>query len=96
MNRRTGPFEYYYRIRIEGCISSEWKEWFAGMEIATAGNQTLLTGALADAAALYGVLKALASLNLVLISVERMEVFYKTYCRAARPSRRYTRRNRND
>ena len=60
-----------YRIRIEGCISMEWQDWFADMEIICDGEQTQLIGVLADSAALYGVLQALANLNLPLISVER-------------------------
>jgi hypothetical protein len=62
-----------YRIRIVGCLSQEWQDWFAGLEIIRDGDQTQLVGAVADAAALYGVLQALASLNLPLVSVERIE-----------------------
>jgi hypothetical protein len=87
---------YFYRIRIEGCISPEWEDWFAGLEITSAGSQTCLSGSLTDAAALYGVLKALASLNLVLVSVERKQLKNHSSSRMARLSRRYTRRNRND
>ncbi len=61
-----------YEIRIEGHLADHWSDWFEGLIIHTGpGNQTTLTGWLADQAALFGVLAKIHNLNLVLISVTR-------------------------
>lgn len=62
---------YEYKIRVEGPIDPEWREWFGGMQISARDRETLLTGNLPDGPALLGVLTALSNLNLTLISVER-------------------------
>jgi hypothetical protein len=59
-----------YEIRIKGHLSSTWSDWFAGLAVRIETNgETVLTGRLADKAALYGVLNQLQSLNLTLISL---------------------------
>jgi hypothetical protein len=68
------PRRYVYRIVVEGRISSEWQGWFGGLTISPKGEETLLEGSLPDASALYGTLNNLASLNLTLVSVERVEI----------------------
>jgi hypothetical protein len=67
-----------YRIRIQGNLDSRWSEWLANMSIASeqteAGSQAVvLTGSLADQAALRGVLNRLWDLNLAVISVNRID-----------------------
>ena len=69
---------YVYSIRVEGSLSPEWQEWFGGMEIIPAGDETLLRGTLPDLPALYGVLNHLSGLNLGLISVERKSAEQRT------------------
>lgn len=57
-------------IRIQGHLGQEWAEWFGGLETRHEANgDTLLTGRMIDQAALFGVLKKVHSLGLVLISV---------------------------
>lgn len=59
-----------YEIRVKGHIDPRWSEWFSDLEItALDGNETLLSGALADQAALHGLLNRIRDLNLTLISV---------------------------
>lgn len=63
---------YVYEIRVEGCLTEEWSEWFNGLTIQVEGNSTtMLRGFLPDQAALLGVLNKVHSLNLTLVSVMR-------------------------
>jgi hypothetical protein len=60
----------YYEIKIKGHLDADWSEWFAGMTlIHLEGDETLLSGALPDQAALHGVLERIRDFNLTLISV---------------------------
>lgn len=66
--------EAVYRIRVKGTLGPEWSDWFGGLEIvAQEGDETLLTGPVADQAALYGMLARIRNLGLPLISVVRVE-----------------------
>jgi hypothetical protein len=59
-----------YQIRVRGHLGEEWAEWFDGLEIRIEeSGETLLTGPVIDQAALFGVLKKVQALGLVLISV---------------------------
>jgi hypothetical protein len=65
-----------YQIIVEGSLDPGWSDWFGEMELAqTTGRDgnpvTVLTGSLADQAALRGILTRLWDLNLTLISVVR-------------------------
>ena len=61
-----------YEIRVEGHLAKRWSDWFEGLTIHTCpDDETILTGWLADQAALFGVLAKVHNLNLVLISVTR-------------------------
>lgn len=62
----------YYEIRVEGQLPPQWQEWFDGLEIAAENGQTRLTGPVADQAALYGLLKKVRDLGLVLVSVNHI------------------------
>jgi len=67
-----------YRIRIQGNLDPRWSEWLADMSIVSdrteaGGPAVVLTGFLADQAALRGVLNRLWDLNLVVISVNRID-----------------------
>jgi hypothetical protein len=62
-----------YEIRITGHLSPQWADWFEGLTITLEedGN-TLLTGPLADQAALHGLLKKVRDLGLSLLSVNQV------------------------
>ena len=58
-------------IRIRGQIDEAWSDWFADLAIThTPEGDTLLTGEVADQAALYGLLAKLRDLGLALVSVK--------------------------
>jgi hypothetical protein len=61
-----------YEIRVEGCLPDQWAEWFEGLSISQENGETLLSGALSDQAALYGLLKKVRDLGLPLVSVNRL------------------------
>ncbi|MBN1259046.1 MAG: hypothetical protein JXB35_00055 [Anaerolineae bacterium] len=61
-------------IKVQGVLDTAWSELFAGMtfsssETGDGSPVTMLTGAIADQAALRGLLNRLWDLNLTLISV---------------------------
>jgi hypothetical protein len=62
-----------YQIRVAGHLSSQWVDWFEGLSIILEedGN-SLLTGAVTDQAALYGLLKKVRDLGLSLLSVNQV------------------------
>ena len=67
------PETAVYEIRIEGHLDSRRAAWFAGMTIARRPDgETVLTGPVADMAALYGLLSRIRDLGVVLISVRRL------------------------
>ncbi len=63
---------WLYEIRVEGHLADHWSEWFEGLTICHDQSETILTGALKDQAALYGVLGKIHDLNVVLVSVIRL------------------------
>ncbi len=68
------PATVWYEIRIEGHLDSAWADWFDELTIAPDANgETMLSGPVADQAALFGLLKKLHNLGLVLVSVRRIE-----------------------
>jgi hypothetical protein len=59
-----------YQIRVRGHLACEWTDWFEGLTISLEENgDTLLTGPVADQAALHGLLKKVRDLGLPLVSV---------------------------
>jgi len=62
-----------YEIRVQGRLDARWSSWFANMKIIPQPNgECLVTGPIADQAALYGVVSRMRDLGLVLISVHRI------------------------
>ncbi len=64
-----------YQIRVEGRLSERWQHWFDDMDVTTQAGTgtTTLTGAVADQAALLGLLQKLYTLGLPLLLVRREE-----------------------
>ena len=63
-----------YQIRIKGHLGRQWTDWFEGLTITALDNgETLLTGPVADQAALFGLLKKVRDLGMPLISASRVE-----------------------
>jgi hypothetical protein len=66
----------FYQIRIGQHLDPECSAWLAGLMITNLqGGEALLSGTLADQAALYGVLQFLQDLNIPLLEVRRGEQF---------------------
>ncbi len=64
----------FYEIRIEGQLEPCWSEWLDDMAITPLDTgETLLSGPLADQAALYGLLNRIRDMNLKLVCVEKKE-----------------------
>jgi hypothetical protein len=73
-----GRFEpLHYEIRVEGHLDVSHAELLGNLDVRTAFIRdqpiTLLSGVLADQAALYGVLSRLQALGMVLLSVSQLE-----------------------
>lgn len=67
-----------YEILVQGQLDSLWGQWFEGMTLSKvkvgepAIACTMITGRVADQAALHGLLTKIRDLNLPLISVRRI------------------------
>ncbi len=63
-----------YEIRLTGHLDAHWTAWFDGLTVSHATDgTTLITGPIADQAALHGVLQRVRDLGLPLVSVIRVE-----------------------
>ena len=63
-----------YQIRVNGVLDQKWSDWFGGFSIIPqASDETLLTGSVADQAALHGLLNKIRDIGLPLLSVNRAE-----------------------
>ncbi len=63
----------HYEIRVAGVLDGRWAAWFGGLQISGQGEETVISGLLADQAALHGVLTKVRDLGLCLISVRRLD-----------------------
>jgi hypothetical protein len=71
-NRRPDEFELH-EIRVQGHLDKRWSDWLEGLTVTRESDgTTILTGPLADQAALHGVLSKLRDLALPIVSVRRM------------------------
>ncbi|MFH2115308.1 MAG: hypothetical protein ABIJ86_12465 [Spirochaetota bacterium] len=71
--RPDGPA--IYRIRIMETLGSEWDQWFGGFTVTQdTDNGSILTGKVADQAALHGAIRKLRDLHLTLLSLHRIEI----------------------
>jgi len=59
-----------YEIKIKGHLEEHWSDWLGGLKITKDGfDYSLLTGVVADQAALHGILNQIRDLGLTLISI---------------------------
>ncbi len=70
MNNRPPINLQLYQIRLKGHLDSQWAAWFDGLTVTMEedGN-TLLSGPVADQAALHGLLRKVRDLGMPLVSV---------------------------
>jgi hypothetical protein len=66
-----GPAQY--EIRVAGVLDSRWAAWFNGLQITGQGEETVISGLVADQPALHGLLTKVRDLGLCLISVRRLD-----------------------
>jgi hypothetical protein len=63
-----------YRIGVKEHLDPSWSEWLGGWTILPQeGDGTILTGPVADQAALHGILNKMYAMNLTLLFVERVQ-----------------------
>jgi hypothetical protein len=63
-----------YHIRVKGRLDEKWADWFEGFAMtARDRDETLLSGPVADQAALHGMLDRLHGLGLPLLLVMQVE-----------------------
>jgi hypothetical protein len=64
----------HYQIRIQGHLDTGWALWFDGLTIShESDGSSVLSGEIADQAALHGVLGKIRDLGLTLIAVHPLE-----------------------
>jgi hypothetical protein len=63
----------WYEIRVAGALDSRWAAWFDGLQISSQGDQTVISGLVADQPALHGLLTKVRDLGLCLFSVRRVD-----------------------
>ncbi len=74
MIRKLPPNLPFYEIRIQGHLDEQWMTWFDGLTITLEENgDTLLSGPVADQAALHGLLRKVRDLGIPLVSVVQVQ-----------------------
>jgi len=69
---RQDPQPQRYQISVRGRLSQTIRAAFPALRARTRGDDTTLTGPIADQAALYGVLAEIEALGLELLEVRRL------------------------
>ena len=63
-----------YEIRLKGHLDSRWAAWFDGLSLTNESDgTTLIHGAVADQAALHGLLQKVRDVGLPLVSVTQVD-----------------------
>ena len=63
-----------YEIRLTGHLDAHWADWFDGLAVSReTDGTTVISGRIADQAALHGVIQRVRDLGLPLVSVMRVE-----------------------
>ena len=60
-----------YEIRAEGVLGEDWSAWFDGLQAASDGTGTVISGVVPDQPALHWLLNRVRDLGLCLIAVQR-------------------------
>ena len=70
-NATTPPS--WYAIRVDGCLTAHWAEWFEGLTLTQEDDQTVLSDPVVDQAALHDLLKKVRDGGLPLLSVNPLD-----------------------
>ena len=63
-----------YEIRVIGHLDPRWSAWFEGLSLSLENNgTTVISGPVADQAALHGVLRRLRDIGLTLVSITQID-----------------------
>ena len=63
-----------YQLRVKGHLGAQWGAWFGGMTVTQDDTgATLITGPVADQAALHGLLRKVRDLGLTLLALSSSE-----------------------
>ena len=62
-----------YEIRVKGILDQRWTAWFEDLQVSSDGEETVISGPVADQAALHGLLTRVRDLGLFLISVRHLD-----------------------
>ncbi len=64
-----------YQIRVKGILDSKWSDWLGGLTVTPRPNgETILSGPVADQAALHGLLQKIRDMGLPLVSVGPVDI----------------------
>ena len=64
----------HYELRVEGHLDEHWSAWFGGLTLTREDDgTTTLRGAVADQAALHGLLEKIRDLGACLLSVNPVQ-----------------------
>lgn len=70
----TKERQSFYEIHVKGQLAPSWVDWFYGFAFRYSGpDETILSGPVADQAALHGLLTRIRDLNLTLLSLAQIE-----------------------
>ncbi|MCP4429163.1 MAG: hypothetical protein GY803_32150 [Chloroflexi bacterium] len=76
MNKKPPSKCRHYQITLEGRLDERWADWFEGLTMTRPtpnGDITILTGPVADQAALRSLLNQIWDFNLAIIAVEQLD-----------------------
>ena len=62
-----------YEIGVKGILDGRWTTWFEDLQVSSDGQETVISGPVADQAALHGLLTKVRDLGLFLISVRHLD-----------------------
>ncbi len=70
----TGLQGEFFEIQVRGQLDESWSDWLGGLGMKLLDNgEMILSGYMADQAALMGILNKLYRLNLPLLSVSKVD-----------------------